>query len=229
MFTTPLDEDLRTCICEPYSTTPHAGRSLPQPARAQTAAGQYDEGLSDDGSYGDQEFSTTKKAAPKRKKSSTTKPKRESSSHLARGQAGGCVRCPLPCRIRHRPTRLIPASRAATPRPSASDSDSEYGSRPRKKRKSKATENDYRISSRGGKVPNYKDEAEDFGFEDEAEYDNSYYAQPALGAPVGSEEEQHEIEVVISHHRDDDRKEDAEDVWNENIVSGHPAYMHLVR
>ncbi|EJD52396.1 transcription regulator [Auricularia subglabra TFB-10046 SS5] len=151
---------------------------------AYPAQAKYDDGLSDDGSFGDQEFTTsTKKAAPKRKKATS---------------AAAKVFKP-------------------TPRPSASDSDSEYGSRPRKKRKSRANDNDYRISSsRGGKVPNYKEEGEDFGLDDDAEYDKAYYAQQAL-APAATEEEQHEIEMVINHFRDEDRKGDPADVWTENI------------
>ena len=112
---------------------------------------------------------------------------------------------PQPCPSPPASHQADAGSRAATPRPSASDSDSEYGS-PRKKRKLRANDNDYRISSsRGGKVPNYKEEGEDFGLDDDQEYDKAYYAQQAL-APAATDEEQHEIEMVINHFRDEDRK-----------------------
>ncbi|KAH7108397.1 transcription regulator [Auriculariales sp. MPI-PUGE-AT-0066] len=137
--------------------------------------------LSDDGSFGDQEFSTSKKSAPKRKKLSVSKPK------------------PTP------------------PRPSlGSDSDSEYGGRPRKKRKNRPTETDYRIPSRGSKVPNYKEEGEDFGFDDDEVI--PYPQQGVLAATAVSEGgEEHEIEVVIKHQRDEDRIDDLVDIFNENV------------
>ena len=112
---------------------------------------------------------------------------------------------------------------AATPRASVgSDSDSEYGGRPRKKRKARPSDADFGRgnSSRGSKVPNYKEEGEDFGFdEDDVIYpDPAYAAQggvQATAAPEGGEE--HEIETVIKHQRDEDRVDDPEDIWTENI------------
>jgi len=104
----------------------------------------------------------------------------------------------------------------ATPRPSVgSDSDSEYGSRPSKKRKKRPSESDFRISSRSSKVPNYKEEGEDFGFDDDDVIAYPQQVNVPVVAADGAEE--HEIEVVIKHQRDEDRMDDPEDVWTDNI------------
>ena len=109
------------------------------------------------------------------------------------------------------------------PRHSVSDSDSDYGNRSRKKRRSghgprtngyTSQETDVRVNSRGSRVPNYREDAEDMSmfYED----DQSYYAQENTYTQY---EEDHEIEAVLAHMRDEGRENDPEDIWHENIVS----------
>ncbi|KAG6866711.1 hypothetical protein C0991_011370 [Blastosporella zonata] len=97
----------------------------------------------------------------------------------------------------------------------SSDSDSEYGQRPhKKKRKARASTDEIRVSSRGGKVPNYVDDVQDFEkYEDEDEGANGYYAEQAA-----TYKEEDEIEAVIGHGRDEEAHEDdPEDNWFTNI------------
>lgn len=98
---------------------------------------------------------------------------------------------------------------------STSDSDSEYGSRNHKRRrKAKTSGDEIRVSSRGGKVPNYVDDVQDFEkFDDDNETENGYYADPNI-----LYEEEHEIEAVLGHSRDEGHENDLEDRWFENIV-----------
>ena len=122
---------------------------------------------------------------------------------------------------------LLPSHRFPIPalppqRPSASDSDSDYGGRARKKRRSGPRPNghggshepDVRLNSRGSKVPNYREDAEDMSmfYED----DQAFYHPEA---DYGQYEEDHEIEAVLTHMRDEGRENDPEDVWHDNIVS----------
>lgn len=95
-----------------------------------------------------------------------------------------------------------------------SDTDSEYGSRAHKKKKKvKTSADDIRISSRGGKIPNYVDDVQDFeGFEDGNGNETGYYPDPNI-----QYEEEHEIEAVLGHSRDEGHEHDAEDRWTENI------------
>lgn len=107
------------------------------------------------------------------------------------------------------------------PRPAASDSDSDYGNRSRKKRRSTAPRTngytsqdiDVRITSRGSKVPNYREDPEDMSmfYED----DQGYYPPDK---DYGQYDEEHEIEAVLAHMRDEGRENDSEDLWHENIV-----------
>lgn len=69
-----------------------------------------------------------------------------------------------------------------------------------------------RLSSRGGKVPNYVDDVADFEKFDSDE--EPYYVDPNI-----EYKEEDEIEAVLSHQRDEDRLDDPEDLWFDNIVS----------
>lgn len=69
------------------------------------------------------------------------------------------------------------------------------------------------MSSRGVKVPNYVDDVENFE-EFEEDDEGGYY----VADPNAVYEEEHEIEGVHFHTRDEDRKNDPEDLWHDNIV-----------
>lgn len=82
-----------------------------------------------------------------------------------------------------------------------------------------------RVSTRGGKVPNYNDETR-FGSEEDEEEDEAYAgAQRAAIGPNGvpvfgvgeTFEEQDEIEGVYGHFRDEERKADPEDIPQQNM------------
>jgi hypothetical protein len=70
-----------------------------------------------------------------------------------------------------------------------------------------------RISSRGGKVPNYIDDVADFEKFDSDEASASYYVDPNT-----QYKEEDEIEAVLTHQRDEERQEDPADLWFDNIV-----------
>ncbi|KAF8070626.1 SNF2 family N-terminal domain-containing protein [Lyophyllum atratum] len=115
--------------------------------------------------------------------------------------------------------KRVSASAAVRPKApvrhtSTSDSDSEYGSRAhKKKKKARASTDDIRVSSRGGKVPNYIDDVQDFEkYEDEEEGENGYYVDPNV-----QYQEEDEIEAVLGHSRDEGHEADPEDKWFENI------------
>ncbi|KAK7053465.1 ATP-dependent DNA helicase Hrp3 [Paramarasmius palmivorus] len=111
------------------------------------------------------------------------------------------------------PTFSAPRPRASARHVSASDSDSDYGARSKKKKKPRPQSDEIRVSSRGGKVPNYYDDVQDFEkFEEEVGPDNMY----SSAAPVQYQEED-EIEAVLSHSRDEGRENDPEDIWFDNI------------
>lgn len=93
-----------------------------------------------------------------------------------------------------------------------SDSDSEYGSRSKKKKRARASGDEIRISSRGGKVPNYIDDVQDFEKYEDEEVDAAYYVDTSI-------KEEDEIEAVLSHTRDEGREDDPEDLWFDNVVS----------
>jgi chromodomain-helicase-DNA-binding protein 1 len=99
----------------------------------------------------------------------------------------------------------------ATSRHVSSDSDSEYGVRSKKKKKARVSGDEIRTSSRGGKIPNYNDDVEDFEQFDEPD-PGYYYDTSALQG------ETDEIEAVLGHYRDEARVDDPEDRWYENIV-----------
>ena len=112
---------------------------------------------------------------------------------------------------------------APAPRPVDSDSDSEYGARSKKKKKPRVGD-ELRVSSRGVKVPNYVDDVDNFDeFEDDAEA--GYYV---AANPNGQYEEEHEIEGVFYHMRDEDRKDDSEDLWHENVVCIFPPHTSSI-
>lgn len=95
-----------------------------------------------------------------------------------------------------------------------SDSDSDYGARGKKKKRFGGV--DVRQSHRGSKSQTYQ-EGEHYGddFEDNAPMAESSYYMDAEGMQY---EEDHEIEAVLNHSRDEGREEDPEDLWSENIV-----------
>ena len=98
-----------------------------------------------------------------------------------------------------------------TTRHSGSDSDSDYGSKSKKKKKAKTSE--IRVSSRGGRIPNYVDDVQDFEQFDEEDAEAIGYIDPS--AP---QKEEDEIEMVLGHTRDEEHKEDTDDDWFRNIV-----------
>ncbi|KAF8210536.1 transcription regulator [Mycena galopus ATCC 62051] len=105
----------------------------------------------------------------------------------------------------------VPRPKAAVRPTNDSDSDSEYGSRPKKKKKGRSTGDEVRVSSRGTKVPNYVDDVQDFEKYEE-EPDPGYYAGPAI-----QYQEEDEIEAVLAHSRDEGRESDPEDLWFDNV------------
>jgi hypothetical protein len=102
-----------------------------------------------------------------------------------------------------------------TSRPPSSDTDSEYGARSKKKKKPRVSGDELRTSSRGVKVPNYADDAEDFEQFDDLH--PGYYIDPNT-----QEKENDEIEAVLGHARDEGHEDDPEDLWYENLVSSDP-------
>jgi chromodomain-helicase-DNA-binding protein 1 len=153
----------------------------------------------DDGTYADEEYGVPKKKPLKKKK-----------------------RAPPSTVVRPKGIPFVPRSRLALTHPAAasrhhsdSDSDSEYGSRShKKKKKARASTEDIRVSSRGGKIPNYIDDVEGFEkFEEEEAAAQTYYVDPSVQVY-----EEDEIEAVLGHCRDEGREEDSEDLWFENVV-----------
>lgn len=109
----------------------------------------------------------------------------------------------------------IPRPKAPVRHASSSDSDSDYGARAHKKRKkARPSADEVRVSSRGGKVPNYVDDVQDFEkFEDDDEGgENPYFVDPNQ-----QYQEEDEIEAVLNHSRDEGREDDEEDLWFENV------------
>ncbi|KAJ3508067.1 hypothetical protein NMY22_g16731 [Coprinellus aureogranulatus] len=85
--------------------------------------------------------------------------------------------------------------------------------RTRRRKKARASTEDIRVSSRGGKIPNYIDDVEGFEkFDEEEAAAQSYYVDPAA-QPF----EEDEIEAVLGHCRDEGREKDPEDLWFENV------------
>jgi chromodomain-helicase-DNA-binding protein 1 len=163
-------------------------------------AGDEDE---DDGTYADEEYGKKKVQKKKKQPASFPKPRR---THF-RPPSISPILTPLP---------------AAPSRHSPSDSDSDYGSRSKKKKRSHLSGDEIRVSSRGGKVPNYFDDVADFEKFDSDEAGASYYVDPNA-----QYKEEDEIEAVLTHQRDEERLEDPEDQWFDNIVRRHSGFMYM--
>jgi chromodomain-helicase-DNA-binding protein 1 len=70
-----------------------------------------------------------------------------------------------------------------------------------------------RVSTRGGKIPNYYDDVEDFENFEEETHPGYYYADPNTQF-----QQEDEIEQVLTHSRDEGRENDNEDNFYDNIV-----------
>ena len=70
-----------------------------------------------------------------------------------------------------------------------------------------------RVSTRGGKIPNYVDDVEDFEAFEEDTHPGYYYAEALAQYP-----QEDEIEQVLTHTRDEGKEGDPEDKFYENIV-----------
>lgn len=71
-----------------------------------------------------------------------------------------------------------------------------------------------RISTRGGKIPNYYDDVDDFEKFEEETHPGYYYTDQTT-----QYQQEDEIEQVLTHSRDEGREEDSEDNFYDNIVS----------
>ncbi|TFK26522.1 transcription regulator [Coprinopsis marcescibilis] len=141
-----------------------------------------DEDDDDDGTYADEEYTSAKKRPAKKKKRPAA------------------------------PTSTVIRPKAPARRGSDSDSDSEYGARSHKKKKrARSSVDEVRVSSRGGKIPNYFEDVNDEKFEEDATIPG-YFPNP--DAPFVEEDE---IEGVLGHCRDEGREDDPEDLWFENV------------
>lgn len=77
-----------------------------------------------------------------------------------------------------------------------------------------------RLTSRGGRVPNYREDGEHYGsdFGDDVQKEGKsflYYIDPESLVGEGD----HEIEAVLSHYRHENFLDAEQDMWTENIVS----------
>lgn len=152
----------------------------------------------DDGTYADEEYGRKKATKKKKQPASYPKPRRVSLHPSS---------SPLSTDL----FTAVPTRKS----PSDSDSDSDYGSRSKKKKKSRLSGDEVRVSSRGVKVPNYVDDVADFEkFDDSDDAAGAYYVDPNV-----QYKEEDEIEAVLSHQRDEDKVDDPEDNWYDNIVS----------
>ena len=113
----------------------------------------------------------------------------------------------------HQPKTPV-VSRPSRP-PSGSDSDSDYGARSKKKKRVRLAD-EIRVSTRGGKIPNYVDDVEDFEAFEEETHPGYYYTEALTQYP-----QEDEIEQVLTHTRDEGKEGDPEDKFYENIV-GYP-------
>ena len=98
-----------------------------------------------------------------------------------------------------------------------SDSASDFGSEtPAKKKKKKHHDGsgveDFRFSTRGIKLPNYYENDEDASMDDESDEGGD---DQGISAPT---EQVHEIEMVLDHHRDDEKKDEPADNFLTNMV-----------
>ena len=69
------------------------------------------------------------------------------------------------------------------------------------------------MTTRGGKIPNYVDDVEDFEAFEEETHPGYYYTEAATQYP-----QEDEIELVLTHSRDEGKESDPEDKFYENIV-----------
>ncbi|KAI6000546.1 SNF2 family N-terminal domain-containing protein [Pisolithus albus] len=104
------------------------------------------------------------------------------------------------------------APRAKALRHVSSDSDSDYGARSKKKKRPRVSGEEIRVSSRGSKIPNYYEGNQDLGILSEDESGQNYYLDPSAQF-----KEEDEIEAVLGHCRDENREDDVEDLWYDNI------------
>lgn len=104
------------------------------------------------------------------------------------------------------------APRAKALRHVSSDSDSDYGARSKKKKRPRVSGEEIRVSSRGSKIPNYYEGNQDLGILSEDESAQNYYLDPSAQF-----KEEDEIEAVLGHCRDENREDDVEDLWYDNI------------
>lgn len=104
------------------------------------------------------------------------------------------------------------APRAKALRHVSSDSDSDYGARSKKKKRPRISGEEIRVSSRGSKIPNYYEGNQDLGILSEDESAQNYYLDPSAQF-----KEEDEIEAVLGHCRDENREDDVEDLWYDNI------------
>lgn len=156
----------------------------------------------EDGTYADEEYGSKKKPAKKKKQrmpsAPVVRPRGPSSSSLVTAFSS-----------------RSPSVLASTRQASSSDSDSEYGSRAHKRRKKhRQSPEEIRVSSRGGRIPNYVDDVQDFEKFDEDELTEAGYA----GDHGVQFQEEDEIEAVLSHSRDEGHENDPQDSWFENVV-----------
>lgn len=155
----------------------------------------------DDGTYADEEYGSKKKPVKKKKpRMPSASAPRPRGALLLSSAALAARSWPLSASTRHA---------------SSSDSDSEYGSRAHKrKKKPRQSTEEIRVSSRGGRIPNYVDDVQDFEkFDEEETGEAGYYVDPNV-----QYQEEDEIEAVLSHSRDEGHENDPEDLWFENIV-----------
>ncbi|KAG8853728.1 hypothetical protein FRB91_004430 [Serendipita sp. 411] len=102
----------------------------------------------------------------------------------------------------------------ATDSDSASDFESETPAKKKKKRYHDGSGiEDFRFSSRGVKLPNYYENDDDVSMDDDSDTPGDDMV-PGSEAPA---EQVHEIEMVLDHHRDDERKEDPRDNFQANM------------
>lgn len=73
------------------------------------------------------------------------------------------------------------------------------------------------MSTRGGKIPNYVDDVEDFETFEAETHPGYYYANTVAQYP-----QEDEIEQVLTHTRDEGKEDDSQDNFYENIVGLSP-------
>lgn len=105
-------------------------------------------------------------------------------------------------------------STPATDSDSASDFESETPAKKKKKRFHDSNGmDDFRFTSRGGKLPNYYENDDDVSMDEDSDTAGDDMAVESA-QPT---EQVHEIEMVLDHHRDDERKHDPVDNFQSNM------------